>query len=334
MILVTGGTGLVGAHLLFKLVNENKNVRAIYRNKNKFKNTKAVFSCYTDNVDAVFNKIEWVEANILDIPALTEAYKNVKFVYHCAAFVSFEPNKYYALKKSNIEGTSNMVNLALANNIEKFCYVSSIATLGDELKNKKITEDSIYNPEADNSVYAITKYGGEMEVWRATQEGLNAVIVNSGLVIGPGIWHYGTGSFFKRAKKGISYYTSGTVGIVAVTDVVSVMIKLMESKISKERYILVAENWTYKNFLITLAKAVQAKPPKKVAKPWLLNMLWRLDWLLTKFTGKRRQLTKHLVQSLTTETFYSSNKIKKALNYEFKAINETITSVGNAYVKD
>ncbi|MFV9549851.1 NAD-dependent epimerase/dehydratase family protein [Algibacter sp. PT7-4] len=333
MILVTGGTGLVGAHLLYKLTAEHKKVRAIYRTKRKIENTKSVFSSYNKNYEALFNTIEWVEADLLDIPALTEAFTNINKVYHCAAFVSFEPNKYQALRQSNIIGTANIVNLCLSNKTEKLCYVSSIATIGNTLNNKPITENTNWNPEEDNSVYAITKYGAEMEVWRGTQEGLNAVIVNPGVILGAGIWHYGTGNFFKKASKGFKYYTSGTVGIVSVIDVVSIMTKLMDSEIKNERFILVAENWTYKDFLNLLATAVNGKKPKKQASTKLLSMAWRLDWLKHKITGKRRLLTKHLVKSLTTKTYYSSDKIITALNYKFEAVNNTIISIGKHYLK-
>ncbi|MEP3838170.1 MAG: NAD-dependent epimerase/dehydratase family protein [Algibacter sp.] len=333
MILVTGGTGLVGAHLLYKLASDNDKVRAIYRNKQKISNTKDVFSCYTDNSDTLFNRIEWVEADLLDISALSDAFIGITKVYHCAAFVSFEPDKYQLLRKTNIVGTANIVNLSISNKIEKLCYVSSIATLGNTLKNTEITEETIWNPEDDNNVYAITKYGAEMEVWRGTQEGLDAVIVNPGVILGAGIWRYGTGNLFKKAKKGFKYYPSGTVGLVAVNDVIDIMITLMHSQIKNERFILVAENWTYKRFLHALAKAVNAKPPKKQASKRLLNMAWKMDWLKHKLTGKRRQLTKHLVQSLTTEKHYSSTKIKTALNYKFKAVDNTITAIGNLYLK-
>jgi nucleoside-diphosphate-sugar epimerase len=333
MILVTGGTGLVGAHLLYKLATTDKKVRAIYRNEHKLKNVKSVFSSYTKNHESVYNLIEWVEADILDIPSLTEAFKDISKVYHCAAFVSFEPDKYQLLRKTNITGTANIVNLCISNNIEKLCYVSSIATLGNETNNEPITEETDWNAEADNNVYAITKYGAEMEVWRGTQEGLNAVIVNPGVILGAGIWRYGTGSLFKKAKKGLKYFTSGTVALVSVDDVVSVMIELTESNIVNQRFILVAENWTYKNFLEALSKAVNAKPPKKLAGAELLNLGWKLDWLTHKLTGKRRQLTKHLAQSLSSETYYSSDKIKDTLNYKFKPIDETITYIGNQYQK-
>ncbi|SFZ89591.1 Nucleoside-diphosphate-sugar epimerase [Flaviramulus basaltis] len=333
MILVTGGTGLVGAHLLYKLVSSNKEVRAIYRNEHKLSNVKSVFSCYIDNYEPLFNSIEWVEADILDIPSLSDAFIDITHVYHCAAFVSFEPDKYQLLRKTNIEGTANIVNLCISNSVEKLCYVSSVATLGSETNNKPITEKTNWNTEADNSVYAITKYGAEMEVWRGTQEGLNAVIVNPGVILGAGIWRYGTGSLFKKANKGFKHYTSGSVGLIDVEDVITIMIKLMESNINNERFVLVAENLTYKDFLQALSNSVNAEPPKKLASTFILSMGWKLDWLVHKLTGKRRQLTKHLAQSLASETFYASNKIKDALNYKFKPIDKTIISVGHQYLK-
>lgn len=333
MILVTGGTGLVGAHLLYKLVTSDKKVRAIYRNERKLDNVKSVFSCYTKNYESLYNLIDWVEADILNIPSLSDAFKGITKVYHSAAFVSFEPDKYQLLRKTNIEGTANIVNLCISNNIEKLCYVSSVATLGKESNNKPINEDTNWNAEADNNVYAITKYGAEMEVWRGTQEGLKMVMVNPGVILGAGIWRYGTGSLFKKAKKGFKYYTSGTVALVDVEDVVSIMIKLMDSEVVNERFLLVAENWTYKDFLQALSKSVNAKPPKKLASSALLKLGWKMDWLVHKLTGKRRQLTKHLTQSLSSETYYSSDKIKDSLNYKFKPIKKTIASVGNQYLK-
>ncbi|OBQ57291.1 NAD-dependent epimerase/dehydratase family protein [Tamlana sp. s12] len=333
MILVTGGTGLVGAHLLYRLTSEGKKVRAIYRSKKSLKHTKNVFSCYTENPEALFNTIDWVKADILDIPDLTEAFKDITLVYHCAALVAFEPNKYYKLRKTNIEGTANLVNLSLSHAIKKLCYVSSIATIGDTLNQSPITEDSIWNPEEDHNDYAITKYGAEMEVWRGTQEGLDAIIVNPGVILGPGIWKNGTGSLFKKASKGINYYTSGTIALVDVEDVVSVMISLTNSDIKNERYILVAENWHYKKFITALSEAVQSNPPKKLASRKLLSFAWRMDWLKHKLTGQKRQLTKHLAKTLDTEKNYSSAKIKTALNYKFKAVDTSIVKIGQHYLK-
>ncbi|MEL0651505.1 NAD-dependent epimerase/dehydratase family protein [Algibacter sp. TI.3.09] len=333
MILVTGGTGLVGAHLLYKLTSQKEKVRAIYRSEHKLQLVKNVFASLDVNAETLFATIEWVKADILDVPALLEAFGGIRHVYHSAAFVSFEPNKYHLLRRTNIDGTANIVNLCLSEGVEKLCYVSSIATLGSELNNKPVSEETIWNPEADNNAYAITKYGAEMEVWRGTQEGLDAVIVNPGVILGSGFWDNGTGNLFKKAKKGFPFYTSGTIALVTVDDVVRSMTTLMNSDITNERFVLVAEHWTYKRFLETLATAVNGKPPEKLAPSWLLNIGWQLDWFKTKLTGMRRQLTRNLVRTLSTDTQYNSDKIKTALNFEFKAVDDVIRETGRLYLK-
>lgn len=333
MILVTGGTGLVGSHLLYKLASSNEKIRAIYRNEQKLQNVKNVFSCYTQDYKTLFDVIEWVKADILDIPSLTNAFKDITYVYHCAALVSFEPHKHASLRKVNIEGTANIVNICISNNIKKLCYVSSIATLGNTINNEHITEKTIWNPETDHNSYAITKYGAEMEVWRATQEGLDAVIVNPGVILAAGIWNEGSGSLFKKAHKGLTYYSSGSVALVSIEDVVSIMIALLKSDIKNERFIVVSENWTFKKFLQMLSKSVNKTPPKKLAPSWLLQMLWRLDWLKYSLTGRPRKLTKQLSISLSSETYYSNEKIKSTLNYEFASIDEAISKVGSLYLK-
>ncbi len=335
MILVTGGTGMVGAHLLFHLLNENKPIRAIYRNEKKYANVKRIFGYYTDNVESLFNAIEWVKADLNNIPELTDAFKDITFVYHCAAFVSFEPNKFELLRKTNIEGTANIVNFCISNNIKKLCYISSIAAIGrPAYKTDIITEDTEWNPEFDNSVYAITKYGAELEVWRGTQEGLDAVIVNPGIIIGPGIWNYGSGSLIKMVHKGMRYYVKGSSGYVDVFDVVKVMIQLMKSEVKNERFILIAENLNFKDFISKTANLLNVKQPKKEASTFLMAIAWRLDWLKNKLTGKRRVLSKQTAVSAMSQSHYSNQKIVDDLIYNFKSIDESIETTTSFFLKD
>ena len=334
MILVTGGTGLVGTHLLFHLLNENQPVRAIFRNEKKFENVKRIFNYYSENADTLFNNIEWIKADLNNIPQLTEAFKDVTHVYHCAAFVSFEPDKFDLLKKTNIEGTANIVNLCLSNKVEKLCYVSSIAAIGTALNNEIITEATEWNKEIDNSVYAITKYGAELEVWRGTQEGLDAVIVNPGIIIGPGIWRYGSGSLIKMIYNGLKYYTTGTTGYVAVNDVVNAMTQLMQSDTTNERFILVSENLTFKDFFTKTAEKLGVNPPKKEAKNWQLQIAWRLDWLKHKLTGKRRVLSKQTAISALSTTIFSSQKIKETIDFKFTPIAQCIEKTSNLFLKE
>ena len=336
MILVTGGTGLVGSHLLFELVRNNKNVRAIYRRENTLKRVKHVFSYFSDDADSLFNKIKWTKADINDIPKLQEAFVNITHVYHCAAFVSFEPDKYKKLRKINILGTANIVNLCLSHNIKKLCYISSIAAIGHHSNPEKlIDEQTAWNPEEDNSVYAITKYGAELEVWRGTQEGLDAVVVNPGIIIGAGYWNGGSsGNLFKKIHKGMRYYANGITGYVDVWDVVNAMYKLMQSDIKNKNFILVSENLSFKTFQTKMARSLNVRPPSKEAKPWLLGIAWRLDWLKFKLLGKRRNLSKQNAKSAVSITKYDHSKLENTLNFKFKTIDKAIEEVSQLYLKD
>jgi len=336
MILVTGGTGLVGSHLLFKLVSSNENVRAIYRREKTLERVKHVFSYFSVDAEHLFNKIEWVEADINNIPKLQNAFKDVTHVYHCAAFVSFEPDKYLTLRKININGTANIVNLCITNAVEKLCYVSSIAAVGHHNNPEKlINENTAWNPEEDNNVYAITKYGAEIEVWRGTQEGIDAVILNPGIILGAGFWNSGgSGNLFSRIHKGMRYYVNGFTGYVDVWDVVNAMYQLMKSDIKNESFISVSENLSFKSFQTKTANALHVKPPTKEVKPWLISIVWRLDWLQFKLFGKRRLLSKQSAKSVLSITKYDNSKLKKTLDFEFKPIDESIKEVSQLYLND
>tara|TARA_R110000850_G_scaffold254614_1_gene380223 strand:- start:112251 stop:113264 length:1014 start_codon:yes stop_codon:yes gene_type:complete len=333
MVLVTGGTGLVGSHILYLLLKDGQKVRAIHRKSSDLKAVLKVFNYYTNDAEKLYNQIEWKEANLNDIPALTDAFQDVEKVYHGAAYVSFDPNNFQKLKKSNIEGTANIVNLCLSKGVQKLCHISSIATLGNKGGNMA-DEESQWDPDADNNVYAITKYGAEMEVWRGAQEGLDAVIVNPGVILGSGFWNDGTGMIFKSVYKDLSYYTKGEVGFVDVIDVAEVSLKLMESSIKNERYILISENTGYKYLLSEIAKNFDKKPPSKELKPWMLQIAWRLDKLRSFVTTSKRKLFKSTANAIVQKRHFSNLKIKKELNYEFIPLAETISVTAKNYLND
>ncbi|NNK86978.1 MAG: NAD-dependent epimerase/dehydratase family protein, partial [Flavobacteriaceae bacterium] len=207
MILVTGGTGLVGSHILFNLCKKHSRIRAIYRSESKIDKVRHVFSYYTDDT-YLFDRIEWIACDLIDLPRLRSVFGGISEVYHCAALVSIDPADYQRLRKSNIEGTANIVNLCLEFKVTKLGYLSSVAALGGKDLDKPVTEESAWNPDGDHHVYAITKYGAELEVWRGIQEGLRAVIVNPGIIIGPGFWKSSSGALFTRVSRGMKYYTT------------------------------------------------------------------------------------------------------------------------------
>jgi len=324
MILVTGGTGLVGSHLLYALLKADKKVRAIRRSSSDIAAVKRIFKLYGDTAEVLFEKIEWVVADLSEIPALTDAFDGVTKVYHCAAFVNFNPAKYSLLKKINIEGTANIVNLCLAFNIDKLCYVSSVATLGSKPNSELVDESVAWNPDEKNSVYAISKYGAEMEVWRGTQEGLDAVIVNPGIILGTSPNQDGSGIAVSLGSSGIPFYPSGSMGVVDVRDVVRAMIALMDSDITNQNYILISKNISYKDLLTQLALLFGKKPPKRKLSKTFMLFLNGLDWFSSKLFRTKRRIVKDTVRSMFTKSHYNSGKIRTELNFEFTPVAETL----------
>ena len=334
MILVTGGTGLVGSHLLFELLQTEPRVRATYRNEQKLEKVKHVFSYYTDNPQTLMNRIEWVQADLNNIPKLQEAFKEVEYVYHSAALVSFDPAQYQLLRRINIEGTANIVNLCLSHKVRKLCYVSSVAALGTPSADEYINEETPWNNDADHNVYAITKYGAELEVWRGTQEGCQAVIVNPGIILGPGFWRSSSGSLFTSVHRGIKYYTTGISGYVDIQDVVKPMVQLMKTDLTNERFILVSENLRFKDFVQIAADALGVEAPKKQANGLILSLAWRMDWLRSKLKKKRRRLTKRLSRSLQTDSRFDNSKIERMLPYDFRPIKQSVEINAQRFLKD
>ena len=317
MILVTGATGLVGSHLLVQLLQENEEVKALFRSEKQIEKVKNVFAFY--NQTALFDKINWVKGDITDIPSLEIAFENITHVYHCAALISFDPSDEDELRKINIEGTANVVNCCIDFGIKKLCHVSSIAALGNPKEHETtITEETEWNPEELHSDYAITKYGAEMEVFRGHQEGLEVVIVNPGVIFGYGFPKKGSDVIIQSVKKGLSFYTKGNIGIVSVEDVVKSMTQLMKSNNNGERYTLVGENISTKALLDFIAEELKMKKPSIEATKWMTSIAWRMDWLLSKIVNRKRRLTRSTATSSHSTTTFDTSKIEKELNFTFQ----------------
>tara|TARA_R110002020_G_scaffold63170_2_gene168810 strand:- start:184054 stop:185061 length:1008 start_codon:yes stop_codon:yes gene_type:complete len=333
MILVTGGSGLVGSHLLFRLLEQGRKVRAIYRKGSDLKRVEKVFSYYGADPVSNMQCIDWVEADMNDLPALEMAFEGILQVYHCAAFISFDTRDRRQLYRANVTGTANIVNLCLAHNILKLCHVSSIATIGRSPAGQMAHEGNDWD-DPNANVYALTKMDAELEVWRGSQENLSVVIVNPGVILGPGFWKSGSGSMFPMAAKEMRYYPPGGTGFVDVQDVVGAMIGLMESDIQAERFILVGHNITYGEIMGRLGKAIGKRSPTKQLPFWALELLWRLDRLYALITGNKRRLTKNNVRSFGHRELYSSQKVEKALDIQWTALDDSIRSAAGKFLQE
>lgn len=331
MILVTGATGLVGGHLMYALLQQNNKVIGLCRKSSNKDYLKQIFSFYTTNVEAYLSRIEWRETDLLNVAGLEEAFEGVTHVYHCAAKVSFNTADADALMQVNKVGTANVVNICLYKQIEKLVYVSSVAALGRTGDHGIISEKSDWTHNKHNTGYAKSKYYAELEVWRAMQEGLNAAIVNPGIIFGPGNWKEGSPALVKKIAEGFNYYTLGTNGFVDVRDVVEVMQLLMHKDISGERYVLVSENLSYKKVFEFIAAGLGQEPPKREAHAWKGAILWRLEKLRTMLFGGTPLLTEETARSAASTYYYENAKVITELDFEFRPMAKSIEQVATFY---
>lgn len=323
MILVTGGTGLIGSHLLFELMKTETNVRAIYRDRSRISAVKTIFDYYSDGKPHHFDLIEWVKGDVLDIVSLEDAFVGVTHVYHCAALVSFNSKDFKQLIKVNREGTANLLQFCLYNNIQKYVHISSTAAIGG-VENSLTTEETKWNPSNKTSGYAVSKYLSEKEVWRASEEGLDVVIINPCVIIGAGNWDESSLTIFRTVKKGIKFYTSGQNAFVDARDVSTCMVKLMKSDIKSERFLCISENVPFKKLFELIAKALNKKAPSISSPKWLMGFTWRLVGVISFIIRRKPVLTRESAISAYNVMNYSNEKIKKALDFEFISVEDAI----------
>ncbi|WP_428067812.1 NAD-dependent epimerase/dehydratase family protein [Chryseobacterium gambrini] len=332
MVFVTGATGILGRVIVLELLKRGKNVRAAKRLTSNLNEVRHSYTFYTENPDDFFNRIEWVDVDFNDMYSLQEALKEVDEVYHCAAKVSFHPHDEKEMYRTNIKGTENLLYACEGSGVKKFLHVSSIAVLDNFNEKGELDEESDFNPKLDHSAYALSKHLSEMEVWRASAEGLNVVIVNPGIIIGSGNWGNSSGDVFPTFEKN-SFTFSGGSSYVDVRDVAEISIELMEKNIFGERFIVIAENRKYAE----LGKQIRSRLNLKEAKilsDFQLNIGVLANTLFGWFIPALRMATRSNVKSISEMNTVSNEKIKSRLNYQFIPLTESIDFHLNNYIND
>ncbi len=334
MILVTGGTGLTGSHLLYELLQRDLHVRAIKRPKSNLKEVLKIFAYYDSQPEKLFEKIEWIEADILDYNALVKAIQNVDTVYHCAAIVSFNPLENNYLIKNNVEGTNNIVNACLTSPGICLCHVSSITALGNSLNDEQITEETRWDQNLRHSAYSKSKYYSELAVWRGIEEGMKAVIVNPSVIMGPGRWDNNITAVFKTIYKGFKYYPPGSAGFVDVRDVATAMIELVDNKCFGERFIVSNQNFGFKELLSDIAEKFNQPPPKKEFNYKLAIFFSFLEKIRAKILGTKPIITRDSIDASYHQLNYSNEKLRKAIDIEFIPIKKSIEEIAEKFLKE
>jgi len=326
MVLVTGGSGLVGGHLLIHLLKKNETIRALKRHNSNFNELEIICSSYQLNFQEVVSRIQWVIGDLLDEPSLDRALQGVKTVYHCAAVVSFGASSSDTLQQTNIEGTRNLIKAAVKQHISCFAFVSSIGALGQSHNGEFITEETPWDPHNTSSIYSNSKYAAEQEVWRLSTEGIPVIIVNPGIILGAGDFSKGSLQLFSQVKKGMPFYTRQKSGYVDVRDVCRALIELVQHKIYNQRFILVSENLGNRELFTYIAHAMNKRPPFLSVGRRGLNWAGKINRVVSSITGTPPLLTPEIVASALKQENYSSEKIRKTLGFTFIPMKESIYS--------
>lgn len=334
MNFITGATGLVGSHLVVKLLSEGLEVKALRRPHSDLSLINRVLARSFDDPKAAFEKIIWIEGELSDYYSLEEALAGVDFVYHCAARVSFRPADQKNMQYTNIQGTANLVNAALYCKVKKFCHVSSVAALGRAEPGKPVSEKTAWKASGNNSAYAISKYGAEREVWRGIAEGLKAVIVNPSIILGAGNWDDGSAAIFKTIAEGMKFYTKGINGFVDVKDVVDVMLLLMQGDYEGERFVVSAASISYEALFEHIASGLKVDGPHIYARPWMGDVAWRFYFVKQLFTGKKALVTRETARSARNVHFYPATKLVQTTRFQFRPIEETIAEICGYYLNE
>lgn len=317
MILVTGGTGFLGSYLVRYLVKDGFQVKVLKRPTSDI-----------SLLGEARDKVKWAEGDVLDIPSLEIAFEGVDKVYHVASVISFNSSERKMMMKVNVEGTANVVNMALAKGVKKLLYVSSSSALRKTGKDELIDENVEQEKNGLDSFYGISKFLGEGEVWRGIAEDLNAVIVNPTMLIGAGRWLESSARIFDAVAKGQLFYPGGATGYADVRDAAKIMIQLMESKVSGERFIVSAENKNYGDIIFEIADLLHVKRPPLPLRKWLIPVGRAFDWVRSRLTGSKQVFTSEVARITSASVKYNNQKIRSVLNHSYvpvsKAISETV----------
>lgn len=332
--LVTGATGLLGCTLLYELAKSNKSIIALKRERSNLKRVEAIFCMYDpEKGSEIFKTIQWQNVDIKNPVRLEEIFETgISRVYHIAGLVSFNAAHKKRLMQTNYEATKEIVNLSLHYGIEKLAYVSSIATI-NKLENTAEYDEKSGFDTMNSTYYAKSKYLGEKEVWRGTQEGLPAIIIKPGVILASA--HFSTessGAIIKQAIES-NFATNGVVGFVDVRDVAKSICELMDSQICNESYIAVSENTSYLEFFDKVKAIAKLKPARAIPEVFL-HITGGISNAVSFLNDSWDFLPKGLKNSLVEKTAYNNSKLKEAISYNLLSLDESLNDYIPKYLDD
>lgn len=334
MIFITGGTGFVGSHLTYRLVSQGVAVRLLVRNRSKISQLAKVFNYYNDDIARYNSLIEYADGDVTDVYSIQDGLKHdTDYIFHCAGLVSFWKHDKLRLNEVNHSGTANVVNAAIEAGVKKLVYVSSIAALGDSVE-KTISEKNHQYDVKPTNYYGKSKHNGELEVWRASEEGLRVIIVNPTVIVGPGQWRDGSPKLFRSVWKGLPFYTNGSTGFTDVRYVVNCMVDLAFGSIENQQFIINNENLNYRQFFNLVADNLRVRRPRFEAQPWLMYFFASILGFFGKLAKINTGINRQLAQSALSVSNYDSSKLEQTIGKSAEPIENAVAFTATSFLKD
>jgi dihydroflavonol-4-reductase len=332
--LVTGATGIIGSHVALQLLLQGQEVTAVRQRNSDLARVQRLFAFYTPTHEELFQKIKWIELDILDVFAIEDALEQINVVFHCAGFVSFRRADRKKLFLINEQGTRNMVNASLQKKVAAFCHVSTIGTVNNAEYPFALHEGVFWKTSGKESDYAISKYNAEREVWRGMEEGLNIVIVNPGVVLSPVFWQQSSSQIFERCYNGNKFYTDGQSAYVAATDVSIIMVELVKRRIFGQRFIVIENNYTFKKIFDLVHGCLKKPAARYRVSDTTLKIMGFVHRFFYGLIGKDPLLTKSLINAALNRQSYINEKVKNTLGFTFEPVDKTIRKICEFYLKE
>jgi nucleoside-diphosphate-sugar epimerase len=232
----------------------------------------------------------------------------------------------------NVEGTTNVVNIALESGVQRILHVSSVAALGRTTTASTVSEEKKWEDNKANTQYALTKHDAEMQVWRGFAEGLQGVIINPSTILGYGNWHQSSCAIFKNAYKEFPWYTKGVNGFVGVEDTAEAAVRLLFSGISEKRFIVNAENRSFQSVFNAIAEGFGKKPPHRYASKPMSEVAWRMEAVKAALAGTKPLLSKETAKIAHTHTRFDNKSLLAALpGFQFTPLDAVIQNACAQY---
>lgn len=308
-ILVTGGSGFVGARLARALIERGDHVRVLRRANSSL-------------VALADLPVEHVVGDILDREAVARAVEGCDLVFHTAAISSYWRARREQIYRTNVEGTRIVMEACLHAGVRRVVHTSSVAAIGIA-PGGFADEQTPFDALSRTFVYADSKRMAEEEVQRAVARGLDAVIVNPATVIGAGDVYVGSGSLVVAIARGrMPVVPPGGMCVVDIDAVVHGHLAAAERGRTGERYILGGENLSHRRIAQVVAEVVGTRAPRLVAPRVVLRPAAVAVDALNRVSRRPPLISGEQIRLSGINFFFNSGKAMRELGYPLMPFRE------------